>query len=458
MRPRTQYAAGRWFVVLLLGLFGAASAGCEVKSFFDPSVVGSWQRTPRVLPILRTLDVIDEPSTRPEGVSQIQPEDLRPIVREYVIGAGDLVTFTIFELIAPGVESVQTRRVDELGTVRLPVLGTLRIEGSTPSQLEDEISRMLRNRGILQDPTVSVIVQDSRRNVFMVNSEPRTGGVAIGRYPILGSDFRLTDAIAMARGVPGSIKTIYVIRRVPLDAAEVDPAEFDPDLPRDPEELLRELESALGSPPADRARPEARGPTGPGLDLVDTPAPPHVHMRGQWVRAAGVGRPAGDPEAAAERVVTQRIIEIPYDRLSRGDLSLDIIIQAGDIIWVPPPSLGNIYIGGEIARPGTYGLPGDGDLTLKQLVIAAGGLRGTAMPRRVDLIRRLPNDMEVIVRLDLEAIFNGTEPDIYLKPEDTVNIGTNFWAVPLAVFRNGFRMSYGFGFILDRNFANEVFN
>ena len=35
--------------------------------------------------------------------------------------------------------------------------------------------------------------------------------------------------------------------------------------------------------------------------------------------------------------------------------------------------------------------------------------------------------------------------------------GTNFWATPLAVIRNGFRASYGFGFILDRNFQGDVF-
>ena len=28
---------------------------------------------------------------------------------------------------------------------------------------------------------------------------------------------------------------------------------------------------------------------------------------------------------------------------------------------------------------------------------------------------------------------------------------------PLAVFRNGLRITYGFGFLLDRNFGNDVF-
>ena len=79
------------------------------------------------------------------------------------------------------------------------------------------------------------------------------------------------------------------------------------------------------------------------------------------------------------------------------------------------------------------------------------------MPERVDLIRRVGNDQEATVRLNLRAIFEGLQPDFYLKPNDTINIGTSFAATPLAVIRNGFRASYGFGFVLDRNFGTDVF-
>ena len=61
------------------------------------------------------------------------------------------------------------------------------------------------------------------------------------------------------------------------------------------------------------------------------------------------------------------------------------------------------------------------------------------------------------VRLDLRAIFHGTQPDFYLKPNDLINVGTHFLATPLAVVRNGFRTTYGFGFVLDRNFEQDVF-
>ena len=44
-----------------------------------------------------------------------------------------------------------------------------------------------------------------------------------------------------------------------------------------------------------------------------------------------------------------------------------------------------------------------------------------------------------------------------MRSDDHIIIGTNFFATPLAVIRNGFRMTYGFGFLIDRNFGNDVF-
>jgi hypothetical protein len=110
-----------------------------------------------------------------------------------------------------------------------------------------------------------------------------------------------------------------------------------------------------------------------------------------------------------------------------------------------------------VNRPGTYSLPGIGKITLAQAIAASGGLSAIAMPERVDLTRRVGPNHQATIRLNLRAIFEHTQPDIFLKPEDTINVGTSFWAFPWAVARNGFRVTYGFGFLLDRNFGNDVF-
>lgn len=154
---------------------------------------------------------------------------------------------------------------------------------------------------------------------------------------------------------------------------------------------------------------------------------------------------------------TARIIEVDYDRLVRGDPSQNVVVRPGDDIYLTFPPIGVVYIDGKIQRPGVFQLPNYGRLTLSRLVAAAGGLTEIAIPERVDLVRRLPGGREAAIRVNLAAIRNMAEPDIILKKDDHVIIGTNFWATPLAVFRNGLRITYGFGFLLDRNFGNDVF-
>lgn len=38
----------------------AGLAGCEVDSFIDPSVLGRWEKTPTVVPILDRVAVIED--------------------------------------------------------------------------------------------------------------------------------------------------------------------------------------------------------------------------------------------------------------------------------------------------------------------------------------------------------------------------------------------------------------
>ncbi len=187
----------------------------------------------------------------------------------------------------------------------------------------------------------------------------------------------------------------------------------------------------------------------------------------KWVRATNGAATGGGTQSSQrnspavnfrEEVARgTRIIEIDYRKLSTGDNSQNVVIRPGDAIHVNPVNLGVVYVGGEVARPGVFNMPQTGEATLSRMIDAAGGLGQLAIPERCDLIRRIGTDREACIRLNLAAIRARTEPDIALRPDDHIIIGTNFWALPLAVMRNGFRMTYGFGFLLDRNWGNDVF-
>lgn len=159
----------------------------------------------------------------------------------------------------------------------------------------------------------------------------------------------------------------------------------------------------------------------------------------------------------ADQLVTQRVIEVPLGPLLAGSAQFNVIIRPGDIIRVPSPTEGIAYVAGEVNRPGPYNLPVNGRLTLLRVVNAAGGLATLAVPERTDITRVVGPDRQATIRVNMRAIAEATQPDIYIKPDDIINVGTDFWALPLTVVRNGFRFSYGFGFILDRNFDEDVF-
>jgi len=197
------------------------------------------------------------------------------------------------------------------------------------------------------------------------------------------------------------------------------------------------------------------GPTGPDTNLA-APNSPEGALTG--------GAAAGSDGRALKQPVNfrlpngrkTRVIIVDWEKLQKGDLTQNVLVRPGDKIHVES-DIGVVYIDGEVARPGVYNLPPIGELTLSRLVTAAGGLGQIAIPQRVDLIRKIAPDREAALRVNLAAIRNKAEPDIVMRADDHIIIGTNFFATPLAVIRNGFRMTYGFGFLIDRNFGNDVF-
>ena len=454
-RPRVPASAALFaFSAGTLGLL----AGCEADSYFDPSVVGRWEPTPVTMPILSELDVIDDGDDSLLPVTPVRPEDLEPDVQEYTLGSSDVVTITVYELIEPGQDSVFTRRIDETGSIRLPIVGQVSASGTSPSQLEDAVTSTLEQKGILRDAQVSVVVNESGQNLFHVVGTPGLGNTRFGTYAIPQPDYRLLEAVAAAGGVTDRAKHLFIFRQTALTpgvagtagpGGGADPRSVTAPATSDPESLLDDLLQGGDGDPAPEAAPEA-APAAPagieaGLDGGGG-GPQWVYVDGRWVPAGSVtdGEVAnaldGETPELSEaqydelsKMITQRIIEIPYERLLDGDMRFNVVVRPGDVIRVPNEENGFAYLTGQISRGGVYTVPGENRLTLKQSVAAAGGLGPLANPKRVDLVRRIGDDTEATIRLDLKAIYDGTQPDIFLKVEDQINIGTSFWAVPLAI-------------------------
>jgi protein involved in polysaccharide export with SLBB domain len=159
--------------------------------------------------------------------------------------------------------------------------------------------------------------------------------------------------------------------------------------------------------------------------------------------------------AKAEKKDQVRIIAINLDLLKKGDYRQNIVIRENDIIQIPSLEIGEFFMMGEVLRPGAYSLTGR-KVTIKMALASAGNLGPLSWPENSVLIRRIGKNQEQMIPIDIEGILRGTEADIFLKPNDIVAVGTNWSATFLAVMRNAFRMTYGFGFIYDRNFADPL--
>lgn len=483
------------------GLLGCAClVGCNATGWLgDPTVASFYKPTPTTIPVLQRIDLIEEPRDTWRELSAVAPEDLMPADLTYRISPGDVLTLDIYGLYQQGQWWPTNRRVDQGGYYRVPEIGDVLAAGLTPQEVQDRVTDLLRD-GIMTHPQVQVAVQDSTGFTYTVYGALANWGVFTLRDP----DLRLLDAIAQAGGVPQTIETIYVIRSVPIsdavrptymqDATRDEPRRpVDPVTgPREPEDVpdIEQLIEELGIGNDPIIAPGVLQT--PGEDLVDiddlvpvraTPRPPvdvsdfdpdppgdggeaayiYVPEQDAWVRVDVAGHRTRESDLddvddpVIREVMLERVIAVPWSRLKRGDSSYNLVVRPNDRIYVEPPPIGNVYIRGEVARPGVFELPVTGQLTLYRLITAAGDFGPIAEPSRVSLTRRVGDNLEATITLNLAAIMQRTEPDVVLKADDHISVGTSWGATPMAIIRNGFRTTYGFGFLLDRNFGNDVF-
>lgn len=476
---------------LLLG--ATLLGGCGIHSWFDQSVVGRWEVTPTTAPILDRIAAIEGPDDEFVQYSEVTADDLVPRPWEYRVGPGDFLQIIVFDLRPGGQPGEFQTVVDTRGMVYLEEVGEVQVSGLTADGIRAAVSDAVLS--LVTRPNVLVRVLDRRQATYTM-----VGGIAPGSYPIPKADWFLLDALAGGGWIRESVEDIYIIRQIPLSAQRrpdlggsqtggqdggTEPPPTGQDLTDLVDDLIEGGESGEGTRPGafevnqDGSQDQPQDPT---IDLIDErsgrvqPAQDTqglgdddatwMFLDGEWVRVnpgmaptqrqqtqTGGGVLAGD--LSIGQLVTQRIIRVPAQKLIKGDMRYNVVIEPGDIIRVPARSDGLYFVAGFVNRPGGFGLANR--LTLMRAIDQAGGVNQLGVPERIELVRMLDDDRQAIIQLNLRAINRGLEPDIYLKANDRINVGSSIWAYPLTIVRNGFRATYGFGFLLDRNFGNDVF-
>ncbi|MBN2376944.1 MAG: polysaccharide biosynthesis/export family protein [Sedimentisphaerales bacterium] len=547
-------------VVFLFGLMLVTYlTGCR-----GPDMVGRFRATPVTNIILDDLGVVDEEPDVFAGARAVEPRDMLADESEYIIGPGDVLDISIFELFNENVEWMGRKQVSETGRLTIPVIGTFRAAGQTELELADTIVEMLSPQ-FIKDPTVSVVVTGPRKKRFSISGAVQ----APGSYQLSESDLRISRAMADAGGIPqANADYAYVIRTVKMSGigeggqkpgedvvgasawkipGEESGREVETGFSAEPVKIeaeplegIQKLEKAGQSEPAkenteelnEEAEEELLKSIEPLSVISYQMDAPGMVTRKTTVSEAGWGEETGTiieslsaaqvleeadfevvPEEAegggsekSLRAVRkndrfylvpaeggeleegepepesfepprelptapgvgsdwtddglsgqiQEVIEVDLKKLRGGDWRQNMVIRAGDEIQIPFNATGIFYVMGQVARPGPYSLAGE-KLTLRQSIASAGPMTPLAWPSRCEITRRVGENREVTYRVNLEKLFAGTAPDVFLKPHDIINVGSHPVARWMAVIRQSFRTTYGFGFVYDRNFADKDF-
>jgi len=136
--------------------------------------------------------------------SAVQATSTAPALR---LDAGDLVEISTFD--TP--ELSGKFRVDSRGNITLPIGGPVPVAGLTAEQAGTAIERLLRDRDILKNPHVTVLVLEYATQGISVLGEVKNPGV----YALAGRHGAL-DIISMAGGLtPSASKMVSITHRAP---------------------------------------------------------------------------------------------------------------------------------------------------------------------------------------------------------------------------------------------------
>ncbi len=126
---------------------------------------------------------------------------------EYRIGAQDLLDISVFL----NQDLKREVRVNSIGQISLPLVGTVQAGGKTVEELEKELMD-LYSKSYLQNPQITVFIKEFTSQRVTIEGAVKSAGI----FPIKGKT-SLLQAIAMAGGIDdnlANLESILVFRTV----------------------------------------------------------------------------------------------------------------------------------------------------------------------------------------------------------------------------------------------------
>jgi polysaccharide biosynthesis/export protein len=372
-----------WQRVLCLALLGICSCGLAAKtgqSGRDNSLsAGTTQSLNRT--IFADEKFTEERCIVPQLAALWQERD-HETVADLPVGPGDVISLSV-----PEIDEIQNQRVrvSALGTISLPLIGTLQVAGMSENELRQAIE--LRLSKYMKTPRVELFVENYRsRSVAIVGAVQKPG-----YYDMAEDSNSLMDMIGLAGGLS------------PVAAQKII---FSP----------ARIEQRAHEPLADSDQGGQIVPAG-AASAIET----------------------SNRTASSQSRETQHSIVLNLDMA--GDVAcLSMPARPGDAVLVPVA--GQVMVQGWVQNPGAFNVtPG---MTLLGAVSAAGG---ATFSWTAELLRGDAHGGKQISEYSLPKLQSGEEQDPSVQSGDVVLVERSaIGAIPYTIFTLFEHFGSGVGF------------
>lgn len=323
------------------------------------------------------------------------------------IGPGDLVQISIVTGNSEDRLTPVPARIAHDGTVMIPLVGIVSLAGLDPIAAEQRIAAAAIERGIYQQPHVTLTVTEPAVNHVTVLGEVLKPGVV--KLPRGSSD--LATAIAAAGGLSKTAGTQVDILHKSHSAFLANQSHGAMPDTSDGVQL------AAYNAPADAATPFS--PPAP-LNIEGSPSPLSV---------------AWQPTSAA---------------ISRIDLAMAGStpptarrLEESDVVMVRPKEMRVIHVMGLVRKPDQIEVDPGSDVRVLDAIAIAGGT-SSPLADKVYVIRRLPNmSQPAVIKLTISGAKKNGKENLLLTAGDMVSVESTPATLMVDTVSKFFRMAVG---------------
>jgi len=340
----------------------------------------------------------------------------------YRIGASDVLDISVWQ--SPDLNKTVTVRFD--GRIAFPLAGEIMAAGLTPAELSAEISERLRE--FIRNPQITVSVKEFHSRQVVVLGKVGKPGI----YPIQGPMKLLELLTAAGLNLADIDMKNVTVMRSSGDVLKIDLEALlyrsdirqNIDLRSGDNIFIPEKPSVSTSGPQMKEIMVLGEIAKPGAYTFPSDKP--VTVKEILLSGGGVTERAS---LSTTKIVRANKFQEPTDLnklIFNGDMSQDLPLYAGDVLYIPKTKLMRVYVLGMVQRKGIIeGQPNT--LDLLQAISLSTPEKFGAVLSNVKVVRGWPNNPKVM-NANVEALlYRGRlEENIPLQDGDVIYVPESF--------------------------------